>query len=144
MPPCPLRSLREDGDLTRVDQSQSNGACQAGVLRQSRCRRMDEDDGSGMSASIDDLTLREKLRNVEKLTRELSDHLERGFIPKVHALRTLSRRGSESEHRDTISDIAVREGVSTVLKSDRYARELCDKAKRYLRSIQSDIDGMFA
>lgn len=97
-----------------------------------------------MSTSIDDLTLREKLRNVEKLTRELSDHLERGLIPKVHSLRRLSRRGSDPEHRESISDIAMREAVSTVLKSDAYARELSDKTRRYLRSIQSDIDGMFS
>lgn len=96
-----------------------------------------------MSASIDNLTLREKLRNVEKLTRELSDHLERGFIPKAHLLRRLARRGVDPEHREAISDIAIREAVSTVLKSDTYARELSDKTKRYLRSIQSDIEGMF-
>lgn len=95
------------------------------------------------AASIDNLTLREKLRNVEKLTRELSDHLEKGFIPRAHALRRLSRRGNEPEHREAISDIAIREAVSTVIKSDTYARDLSDQTKRYLRSIQTDIDGMF-
>lgn len=96
-----------------------------------------------MSTSLDNLTLREKLRNVEKLTRELSDHLEKGFIPKLHALRRLSRRGSDPDQRESVSDIAVRESVSTVLKSDAYARELSDNTRRYLRSIQADIDGMF-
>lgn len=97
-----------------------------------------------MSAgSIDNLTLREKLRNVEKLTRELSDHLEKGFIPKVHKLRRLARRGNDPEHRESISDIAIREAVSTVLQSDTYARNLSDQTKRYLRSIQIDIDKMF-
>ncbi len=96
-----------------------------------------------MSTSIDQLTLREKLRNVEKLTRELSDHLERGFIPKVHSLRRLARRGNDPEHRETISDIAIREAASTVIKSDAYTRELSEKTKRYLRSIQADIERMF-
>jgi hypothetical protein len=96
-----------------------------------------------MSASLDNLTLREKLRNVEKLTRELSDHLEKGFLPKVHGLRRLARKGTDPEFRETISDIAIRESVSTVLKSDAYARELSENTRRYLRSIQADIDGMF-
>jgi hypothetical protein len=96
-----------------------------------------------MSATIDNLTLREKLRDVEKLTRELSDHLEKGFIPKLHSLRRLSRRGSDPDQRDAVSDIAIRESVSTVLKSESYARELSENTRRYLRSIQADIDGMF-
>ena len=93
--------------------------------------------------SIDILTLREKLRNVEKLTRELSDHLERGYVPKAHSLRRLARKGNEPENREAISDVAIRESVSTVLKSDSYARDLCDQTKRYLQSIAADIDGMF-
>lgn|SRR5690606_32479326 len=96
-----------------------------------------------MSAPLDNLTLREKLRNVEKLTRELSDHLERGFLPRVHALRRLARKGTDAEHREGVSDISIRESVSTVLKSDAYARELSESTRRYLRSIQNDIDGMF-
>lgn len=98
---------------------------------------------NSVATLIDDLTLREKLRNVEKLTRELQDHLHRGFIPKAHSLRRMARRGADPEHRDTISDVAIREGVSTVLKSDAYARELSDKTRRYLRSIQTDIDAKF-
>lgn len=96
-----------------------------------------------VTASMDNLTLREKLRNVEKLTRELTDHLEKGFIPKAHSLRRLARRGSDPEHRESVSDVAVREAVSTLLKSDAYARDLSEKTRKYLRSIQSDIDGMF-
>jgi hypothetical protein len=81
------------------------------------------------ASSIDNLTLREKLRNVEKLTRELTDHLEKGFIPKARSLRRLARRGTDPEQRETVSDVAVREAVSTVVKSDQYTRE-CSMSER--------------
>ena len=93
--------------------------------------------------SLDNLPLRERLKDVEKLTRELSDHLRRGFIPKAQSLRRLSRRASHPDLRDSVSDVALRESVAAVLKSDEYARELCQKTRNYLQSIQADVDGMF-
>ncbi len=96
-----------------------------------------------MAGSLDNLPLREKLKDVEKLTRELSDHLARGFIPKAQNLRRLARKASSPEQRDTVSDAALRESVAAVLKSDEYARELALKTRNYLRSIQSDVDAMF-
>ena len=93
--------------------------------------------------SLDHIPLREKLKDVEKLARELSDHFGRGFIPKAQSLRRLARKASNPEQRDSVSDLAVREAVESVLKSDEYARELCQKTRNYLRSIQSDVDGMF-
>ncbi len=96
-----------------------------------------------MANSLDNLPLREKLKDVEKLTRELSDHLGRGFIPKAQNLRRLSRKASSPELRDSVSDAAIRESVAGVLKSDEYARELAQKTRNYLRSIQSDVEAMF-
>ncbi|MCA9112770.1 MAG: hypothetical protein KDA52_22650 [Planctomycetaceae bacterium] len=93
--------------------------------------------------SLHNLSLRDKLKDVEKLTRELSDHLGRGFIPKVQSLRRLSRRATHPDQRDSVSDAAIRESVAAVLKSDEYAQELCQKTRDYLRSIQADVDGMF-
>lgn len=93
--------------------------------------------------SLHNLPLREKLKDVEKLTRELSDHLGRGFIPKVQSLRRLSRRATHPDQRDSVSDAALRESVAAVLKGDDYARELCQKTRDYLRSIQTDVEGMF-
>lgn len=97
-----------------------------------------------MSDSLQHLTLRDKIKDVEKLSRELSDHLERGFIPKTHNLRRLARHGTEPDQRDNISDISVREAVANVLASDAYARDLYQKTREYLRSIESDIERMFS
>ena len=59
------------------------------------------------------MTLRQKLIEADKLTRELTDHLERGFVPKVHNLRRVTRHGSETEN-DSITDLTVR---STLIES---------------------------
>ena len=92
---------------------------------------------------LNNLPLREKLTDLEKLTRETIDHLGKGFIPKSQTLKRLARKANHPDHRDTISDVAVRDAVASVLKSDEYARELCEKTQKYLRSIQADVDQMF-
>lgn len=93
--------------------------------------------------SLEQIPLREKLKDVEKLTRELTDHLGRGFIPKAQSLRRLARKASSPDQKDSVSDVAVREAVAALLQSDEYARNLCKKTRRYLESIQSDVDEMF-
>ncbi len=93
---------------------------------------------------LDSLPLREKLKDLEKLTRELIDHLGRGFIPKSQNLKRLARKANHPDQRDLVSDIAIRDAVDSTLKSDAYTRELCQKIRDYLRSIQSDVEGMFS
>ncbi|MGE0373836.1 MAG: hypothetical protein AB7I48_09145 [Planctomycetaceae bacterium] len=92
---------------------------------------------------INNLPLREKLTDLEKLTRELIDHLGRGFIPKSQSLKRLARKASHPDQRDLVSDAAIRDAVASALKSDEYTRELCGKTRDYLRSIHTDVEGMF-
>lgn len=92
---------------------------------------------------IESLTLREKLIDAEKLTRELVDHLERGFIPKAHQLRRTARRATSPEHQDEIKDLTVRNSVDQVLKSDDYTRYLCERAVTLLNSIDTDVQTVF-
>lgn len=91
---------------------------------------------------LDNLPLREKLKDLEKLTRELIDHLGRGFIPRSQSLKRLARKANHPDQRDLVSDVAVRDAVASALKSDEYTRELCDKTRDYLRSIRADIEDM--
>jgi len=91
---------------------------------------------------LNNLPLREKLKDLEKLTRELIDHLGRGFIPKSQSLRRLARKANHPDQRDLVSDVAVRDAVASALKSDEYTRELSGKTRDYLRSIQADVEEM--
>lgn len=92
---------------------------------------------------IDNLPLRDKLTDLEKLTRELIDHLGRGFIPKAQSLKRLARKANHPDQRDLVSDVAIRDAVASTLRSDEYTRELCRKTRDYLRSIHADVEGMF-
>lgn len=88
------------------------------------------------------LTLREKLIEADKTTRELVQHLEQAFIPKVHNLRRLSRSGMDPE-RDEVKDISIRNSADDALQSDAYARKLCGQLSEFLQAIDKDVTHVF-
>lgn len=92
---------------------------------------------------VESLTLREKLIDAEKLTRELVEHLERGFIPKVHQLRRTARRATNPDHQGEIKDLTIRNSVDQVLRSDDYTRRLSDRAVTLLNAIDTDVQTIF-
>ena len=65
-----------------------------------------------MSSAIDQLTLREKLRDAAHVARELIEHLELGFVPKVHELRKLSRQHDPASGLPPVADVTIRSYVS--------------------------------
>ena len=85
------------------------------------------------------MTLRQKLTEADKLTRELMDHLERGFIPKVHNLRRVTRHGSEIEN-ESITDLTVRSTADLVLESAAFTTELAKGLEQYLSAIHADLN----
>jgi len=93
--------------------------------------------------SLDNLTLREKLIEAERLMRELSDHLERGFVPKAHETRRLARRANEPENQDEIKDVTIRSSADNLLRSDDYSRQLCERNLRLLAAIEQDVQAIF-
>ena len=92
-----------------------------------------------MSSSIDQLTLREKLRDAERVLRELTEHLEMGFIPKVHELKKLSRQHDPASGLPPVADVTIRSYVSAVVESDRFTGGLVESLDNYLNAIQKDV-----
>lgn len=92
-----------------------------------------------MSSPIDHLTLREKLRDAARSVRELIEHVEHGFVPKVHELRKLTRQHDPASGAPPVADVTVRSYVSAVLESDRFTMGLNDSLDNYLNSIQKDV-----
>jgi hypothetical protein len=84
------------------------------------------------------MTLRQKLTEADKLTRELMDHLERGFLPKVHTLRRVTRHGSEVEN-ESITDLTVRSTADLVLDSAAFTTELARGLEQFLSAIHADV-----
>ena len=92
-----------------------------------------------MSSTIDHLTLREKLRDVARGTRELIEHMELGFVPKVHDLRKLSRQHDPASGTPPVADVTIRSYVAAVLESERFTAGLNETLEAYLHSIQKDV-----
>ena len=84
------------------------------------------------------MTLRQKLMEADKLTRELTDHLERGFVPKVHNLRRVTRHGSEVEN-ESITDLTVRSTADLVLDSAAFTTELVRGLEQFLAAIDAEM-----
>ena len=93
-----------------------------------------------MSSAIDQLTLREKLRDAAHCVRELAEHLELGFVPKVHELRKLSRQPDSTSNVPPVADLTIRSHVSSVLESDRFTAGLNENLEKYLQSNQKDLE----
>ena len=92
-----------------------------------------------MSSAIDHLTLREKLRDAARIGRELIEHLEMGFAPKVHELKKLTKQHDGATTSSVVEDATVRGYVSAVLESDQFTAKLNDSLANYLNSIQKDV-----
>jgi len=92
-----------------------------------------------MSSAIDHLTLREKLRDAARSVRELIEHVEHGFVPKVHELRKLTRQHDPASGTPPVADVTIRSYVSAVLESDRFTVGLNESLENYLNSIQKDV-----
>ena len=92
-----------------------------------------------MSSDFERLTLREKLRETLRGVRELIDHLELGFVPKVHELRRMTRQHEAASGIVPVSDLTVRSHVLSVLESERFTVGLNDTLEKHLNSIKRDV-----
>ncbi|VAX35763.1 hypothetical protein MNBD_PLANCTO02-1644 [hydrothermal vent metagenome] len=86
--------------------------------------------------NIDHLTLHEKFNQLEHLSRDLIQHLEKGFLPKAHKLSLLLK---DKEHEEEVKDITVRNQVHVLLDSERYTDQLYRKIAAYCESIDRSI-----
>jgi len=85
--------------------------------------------------SVEQLTLHELLTNSERLTRELIEHLEQGFIPKVHHLRRLTRMSKTDVDLDKLEDVTVRTHAARVLESENFTNQLYERLAGYVTAI---------
>lgn len=83
---------------------------------------------------LETMPLRDRVREAEQLVRELADHLERGFLPKIHEVRRLTRH-TGLDAVETTKDSTIRSTVDAALASHEYSLELVRKLDRFLMSI---------
>ncbi|MBM4076660.1 MAG: hypothetical protein FJ267_13605 [Planctomycetes bacterium] len=92
------------------------------------------------STNIDQLTLRDKIREAARRSHELTEHLELAFVPKVHGLRKVTRSPKPGTDAIPVADVTVRHQSAAVIESDQYTQRLCDEAEVLFEAISRDID----
>ncbi len=90
------------------------------------------------------LTLREKLREAERLSRELGEHLEHGSLPKVQEALELARRAANPRLSESVSDNALRTHVDAVLSSHEYSLSVLRRLSDYLVAIEQHVAGLIS
>ena len=84
---------------------------------------------------IEKLTLRELFTNAEGLVRELNEHLEQQFLPRLRAVDELVRSHAKPEERKEIADSTVRSRMAALLDSDDFSQKLYSRLERHLVAI---------
>lgn len=92
-----------------------------------------------MGKSIEGMTLQEKVKNTELLIRELIQHLEMGFVPKLKQLQKVSRVGKSQSQLEDIADLTVRNHVSQVIETEQFTDELYQRLKEYTEALEKDM-----
>lgn len=89
--------------------------------------------------SVNQLTLRELFKGAERLTRELAEHIDQGFNPKLRALsRLVTPTPGEPEYGE-IEDLTIRNHAVEVLKSEDFTNQLYEKLAEYYEAIEQNI-----
>lgn len=96
--------------------------------------------GRVMPSEFSKLPLRERLTIAERLARELSEHLEQGFLPRIETLRRVTRQKGAIAEETT--DKTVRDTVSLVQESEQFTAELYEKVQSCLDSIADEVSKM--
>ena len=87
--------------------------------------------------SIDNLPLRELILGAQQFSRELEEHLEQGFLPKVEKLEAAIRPADQE--KVPITDKTIRRQVQDILDSHKFADQLMVKVENYLIAIEKSL-----
>lgn len=84
---------------------------------------------------LDNMSLVDRLKLANYLTRELSEHLKQAYQPSAAELRRASR------HKDVedVSDQEVLDRTLSMLEAEDFASDLYSKLNECLASIRTDM-----
>ena len=92
-----------------------------------------------MPQSTDELTLRDRVVASMRLNRELFEHLEQGFIPKVHSLRRSTRPDRPGSEAFSPGDKTVHAAAATVLESDQFTLGIYQQLIAHCESVRKAV-----
>jgi hypothetical protein len=88
---------------------------------------------------VNNLTLRELFNSAERLTRELIEHLEQGFLFKSRSLARLVAATPGEPEYEQIEDLTIRNQVDDLLKSEDFTEQLYRRLEQYYRAIDENV-----
>ena len=84
---------------------------------------------------LSDMTLQERLQKADYLNRELSEHLQQAYLPKLAALRSVAKIYDPAE----VSDNQILEHTLAVIEAEEFTEELYVKLRKCLDSISKEM-----
>ncbi len=89
---------------------------------------------------IEQLTLRQMFTEAERHSRELIDHLEKGFLPKSHELLKLVRGGTSDPALDEVQDVTVYHSAEQLQQSDEFTQNLYRRLEKLFAAIGESVN----
>ncbi|MEJ7593194.1 MAG: hypothetical protein WKF77_16735 [Planctomycetaceae bacterium] len=80
------------------------------------------------------LPLVERINKAEHFARELCEHLQQAFLPKLSDLRSSSKKLDP----EVVSDQTMFDQMSSVVKAEQFASDIYARLILYLESIRKD------
>jgi len=93
-----------------------------------------------MDHSIEGMTLQDKVKNSELLVREMIEHLELGFLPKLKNLQKISRVSNNLSQLEEIANLTIRNHVVQVLESEQFTESLFEKLSLLTSALEKDMN----
>lgn len=87
---------------------------------------------------LEDMTLQERLQKADYLNRELSEHLQQAYLPKLAALRSVAKIYDPAE----VSDNQILEHTLAVIEAEDFTEKLYVKLRECLDSISKEMGPM--
>jgi hypothetical protein len=91
-----------------------------------------------MGKSPDELTLRDRVVAAIRLNRELVEHLDQGFVPKVHQLRRVTRPPKAGDDAPP-GDKTVHAQAAAVLEADHFTVDVYQQLIAHCESIRKSV-----
>lgn len=80
------------------------------------------------------LPLVDRINKAEHFARELCEHLQQGFLPKLSDLRSSSKKLDP----DAVSDQTMFDQMNSVVNAEQFASAISTRLISYLESIRKD------
>jgi hypothetical protein len=89
---------------------------------------------------IRSLTLRDMLVEAERLSREVSEHLDQSFIPKCLELTRLVRPiNGEPPDVGALEDVTLRTQAARILETDNFTEKVFEQLSDYCKAIEGSV-----